>query len=97
MIYAEIKNIFKTQIVSVSIKRERNMAFKYRMILVVVGLLVVLMGLYPLLSSFAFMQGIKGLPAAGTTMYQVIIMLLGVISIGYGLQGQAKPKTVRAQ
>lgn len=73
------------------------MALKYRVILVIVGLIVVLMGAYPLLSGFAFIQGIKGLPVAGTTMYQVILILLGVISMGYGLQGQAKKKMVREQ
>ena len=71
------------------------MALKYRIILVIVGLLIVLAGAYPLLSGFAFMQGMAGLPAAGSTMYQAIIILLGVISMGYGLQGQAKKRMVQ--
>jgi len=66
------------------------MAFKYRLILVVVGLLIVLTGLYPLLSNFALMQNFQGLPEAGTKFYQAIIIFLGVIAIGYGLQGPAK-------
>ena len=66
------------------------MALKYRIILVLVGLLIFLMGLYPMLSNFSFMQNIKGLPAAGTTIYQIIILLLGIISMGYGLQGSAR-------
>jgi hypothetical protein len=70
------------------------MTLKYRVILVIVGLLVVLSGAYPLLSSFTFMQGIQGLPVAGTVAYQVMIILLGVISIGYGLQGPAKRQSV---
>jgi len=71
------------------------MALKYRVILVIVGLLIALMGLYPLLSSFAFMQSIQGLPVAGTMTYQIIVILLGVISIGYGLQGSAKRQMAR--
>lgn len=71
------------------------MALKYRIILVIVGLLTVLMGLYPLLSGFDFMQGIQGLPVAGTMPYQIVVILLGIISIGYGLQGSAKRQMVR--
>ncbi|MBU2523314.1 MAG: hypothetical protein KKE23_03425 [Nanoarchaeota archaeon] len=70
------------------------MAFKYRFILVIVGLLIVLTGAYPLIANLSFVQGINGLPVAGTTIYQSIIILLGIISIGYGLQGQAKKQAV---
>ena len=70
------------------------MALKYRIVLVIVGLLIVLMGIYPLLSGFSFMQGTK-LPAAGTSAYQGLIIILGILAIGYGFQKPNKGKMPR--
>ncbi len=75
-----------------SILEKRGMALKYRIVLVIVGLLIVLMGLYPMLSGFSFMQSMKGLPVPGNAIYQAGIILLGVIAIGYGFQGTGQKK-----
>jgi len=64
---------------------------KYRIVLFFVGLLIVLMGVYPTISSFAFMQSYaSGLPAAGSALYQTMLIMLGLIAIGYGFQGTGK-------
>jgi len=61
---------------------------KYKFILFVIGLLVFLMGALPLVSNIipAASKLIGEMPKAGTITYQLILVLLGILSIGYALK-----------
>lgn len=69
-------------------RKKGDEMLKYRMNLVVIGILVALMGAYPLLSNVAFMQDISKLLPAGSTAYQALLILIGIIAIGYGIKSQ---------
>jgi hypothetical protein len=60
---------------------------KPRTLLFIIGLLVTIWGLFPLLAGIKFLQAtLKGLPTAGTFIYQLILILLGIIAIGYSIK-----------
>jgi hypothetical protein len=59
-----------------------------RVILFIIGILIFLMGVMPLLSNLipGASKFIGSMPQAGTIVYQIILTLIGIISVGYALK-----------
>jgi len=58
-----------------------------KLILFIIGALVFLMGLLPILSTIpAVLKVLGNFPQAGTLNYQLILILLGAIAMGYALK-----------
>jgi|GEM_PF-5651780 len=59
-----------------------------RVILFLIGICVLLLGILPLIANLipAAATWIEGLPPAGSVIYQALLVLLGIIAIGYSFK-----------
>jgi len=66
--------------------------------LFIVGLAVLILGALPLLKFIPFIENmIKNMPVAGSTAYQILIVLVGVIAIAISLQKKQAVQIIQKQ
>jgi hypothetical protein len=60
---------------------------KAKTILFIFGLLSIIWGAYPLLAGIKALETLfKGFPQPGNIFYQLVIILIGIIAIGYSVK-----------